>query len=284
MCRYCVEYGDGTKWYLNPKNYTEKIMTAPPHSDAVAALGGPGKNTFELNIASGADAAVPDLNYPDMVNMVLENVLNHAGQVVPIEDALKVVDLSFEQNNGEPWLVMHCACRKYFGQEPLEVCLFASPVAKTAGASRPWEKDQKRLNKEQVKEHLKNMSKKRMVHALWHGGVNTDGVPVLAICSCSYPDCMGLRAREVYGAMNGTRKGEYVARIIPEKCRNGCGSTEKQCLSVCNFGALRYSATHKHVFVSPESCFGCANCRNTCPHGAVEWHNRLDYPSLVDAW
>ena len=163
MCRYCVEYGDGKKWYLNPNNYTEELMKTPPHSEAVAALGGPDKNPFELSIASGADEAVPDVNYPDTVNMVLENMLNHAGQVVPIEDALKVVDLSFEQNNGEPWLVMHCACRKYFGQEPLEVCLFASPVAKTAGAARPWEKEQKRLNKEEVKEHIRNMSKARMV-------------------------------------------------------------------------------------------------------------------------
>ena len=85
MCRYCVEYGDGTKWYLNPRNYREELMKTPPHSEAVAALGGPDKNTFELSIASGADAAVPDVNYPDTVNLVLENMLNHAGQVVPIE-------------------------------------------------------------------------------------------------------------------------------------------------------------------------------------------------------
>jgi hypothetical protein len=36
MCRYCVEYGNGTKWYLNPKNYTADIMTATPHEEWTA--------------------------------------------------------------------------------------------------------------------------------------------------------------------------------------------------------------------------------------------------------
>jgi len=283
MCRYCVEYGGGTKWYLNPNNYSAAVQTATPHKEGIAALGGAGKNTFEMNIAAGADGAVPDVNYPDTVNMVLENVLNHAGQVVPIEDALKVVDLTFDSYNVD-FVKQHCTCRKYFNMEPLEVCLYIGRIAETSGESRPWEKDQKRLNREQVKDHLRAMSKANMVHSLWHGGVATDGVPVLAICSCVYPDCMGIRAREVYGAMNGMRKGEYVARIDPEKCREGCGSTAKQCMGVCNFGSLRFSPTHQHVFVVPQRCFGCATCRNVCPYDAIEWLERTSIPALVDEW
>jgi len=283
MCRYCVEYGEGTKWYLNPKNYAADVMTVTPHKEAIAALGGRGKNTFEMNIAAGADGAVPDTNYPDLVNMVLENVLNHAGQVVPIEDALKVIDLTFDQYD-HPWLKQHCTCRKYFGQKPLECCLYTGRIADTSSEERPWEHDHKKLNREQVKDHLRHMSKARMVHALWHGGVQTDGIPVLAICSCAYPDCMGIRAREVYEAMNGMRKGEYVARIKPNKCQEGCGKTERQCMPFCHFGALRYSVIAEHVFTVPQRCFGCGNCRNICPYGAVEWHERSYFPALVDAW
>jgi len=283
MCRYCVEYGEGTKWYLNPKNYSASVLTATPHAEAIKALGGRGKNTFEMSIAAGADPAVPDVNYPDLVNMVLENVLNHAGQVVPLEDALKVVDLTFDQYN-VPWVKTHCTCRKYFGQKPIEVCLYTGRIADTYGAERPWEVEQKRLGKEEVKDHLRQMSKARYVHSLWHGGVNTDGVPVLAICTCAYPDCMGIRAREVYGAMNAMRKGEYVARIKPGKCSEGCGKTDRACMDFCQFGALRYSVVNEHVVVVPEVCFGCGNCRNICPYGAVEWHNRTDYPALVDTW
>lgn len=283
MCRYCVEYGEGTKWYLNPRNFSADVVTAPPHDLALKALGGRGKNTLELGIAEGADPAVPDVNYPDTVNMVLENMLNHAGQVVPIEDALKIVDLTFEQYD-HPWLRQHCTCRKYFGQKPIQVCLYTSRVADTSSEERPWETDHEKLSKEEVKDHLRQMSKARFVHTIWHGGVHKDGIPVLAVCSCAYPDCMGIRAREVYGAMNGMRKGEYVARIRPEKCRGGCGKTQRECMTFCHFGALRYSATHEHVFVVPEKCFGCGNCRNLCPHGAIEWNERSLYPSLVDTW
>lgn len=279
MCRYCVEYGDGTKWYLNPKNYTEKLHKGAPHWAGVVALGGVGKNTFELNIAAGADPAVPDVNYPDLVNMVLENVLNHAGQVVPLEDALKVVDLA-----KAPWVKMHCACRKYFGQEDINVCIYPSPVSDNAAKERPWEKDQELISKEQAKEHLKKTHDMGYIHSLWHGGVDTDGIPVWAICTCGYPDCMGVRARDVYGAMNGMRKGEYIAKIDKQKCQNGCGNTERKCMSYCHFGALRYSPSHKAVFVDTPQCFGCGMCRDFCPFGAVEFRDRSVYPALVDNW
>ena len=26
MCRHCVQFGDGTKWYLNPKNYSDEVI------------------------------------------------------------------------------------------------------------------------------------------------------------------------------------------------------------------------------------------------------------------
>ena len=26
MCRICVKYGDGKKWYLNPKNYSDEVI------------------------------------------------------------------------------------------------------------------------------------------------------------------------------------------------------------------------------------------------------------------
>lgn len=279
MCRYCVEYGDGTKWYLNPKNYSVDVLNEEPHASAVKDLGGVGKNTFELSIAANADATCPDLNYPDTVNKVLENQLNHGGQVVPLEDALKVVDLSHK-----PFLRMHCACRKYFGQKDMNVCLYPSPVSDDASEARPWEKEHELLDNEKTKEHIKEMAKHGYVHSIWHGGVHPDGIPVLAICTCGYPDCMGIRARQVYGAMNGMRKGEYVAKINKEKCQNGCGNTAMTCLSKCHFGALRYSPTHECVFVAIEDCFGCGNCRDFCPHDAVELVDRLSIPSLVDNW
>ena len=29
MCEYCEKFGDGTKWYLNPKNYGRQLYRRP---------------------------------------------------------------------------------------------------------------------------------------------------------------------------------------------------------------------------------------------------------------
>lgn len=283
MCRYCVEYGDGNKWYLNPKTYNPELYKAPLHKDGIEMLGGPGKNTFELAmLGAGIDTLITDVNYVEATDMALENQVGHGAQVVPLEDALKVVDLYFEQYD-HPWLRMHCACRKFFGAEPLETCLYAGAIA-DGWESRPWYKDQTLLSKEEVKDHLRKMSEKGYVHSLWHIGVAQDGLGLGAICNCSYPECMGIRGRRVYNSMNCMRKGEYVSKIDPEKCRNGCGTTDRTCLSYCQFGALSYNSLQEHVFVTPQACFGCGTCRNKCPYDAVEFHERSDYPALVDVW
>ena len=26
MCRHCVKWGEGTKWYLNPRNYSDEMI------------------------------------------------------------------------------------------------------------------------------------------------------------------------------------------------------------------------------------------------------------------
>lgn len=47
MCKYCVEYGNGTKWYLNPANFDPELVKKPGHAVGYMNLTGASRNSFE---------------------------------------------------------------------------------------------------------------------------------------------------------------------------------------------------------------------------------------------
>jgi hypothetical protein len=74
MCRYCVEYGKGTKWYLNPDNYNPELYEKPGHAVSFNMLCGADKNTFELGAARDLEPLLPDYNFPGEFNVALATV------------------------------------------------------------------------------------------------------------------------------------------------------------------------------------------------------------------
>ena len=278
MCRYCVEYGGGSKWYLNPDNYRDELYTAEIHENTVRMLGGARKNSFEVGAMSNVDFMAPDLYYSNNLSIALEQVTAHGGQIVPLEDALKIIDLC-----KEPFLLAHCACRRYFGRKDVIRCMYFWPTVETALRERPWEKESKVISKEEAKEFERECDKKGFLHSIWHAGVNSDGIPPIVMCHCTATDCIPTKFRLSYGVTNGQRKGEYVAMVDPIKCKEGC-KDYPVCMQRCQFGAMRYSPADRVLYIDPQACFGCGLCRAACPHGAIKLVDRLSFPSLVDNW
>jgi NAD-dependent dihydropyrimidine dehydrogenase PreA subunit len=278
MCKYCTEYGDGHKWYLNPANYHDELFGAEIHEGTVKMLGGAGKNTFEVGAMAQTDIIASDLFNTGYLNMAVENMTAHGGQIVPLEDALKILDLC-----QEPFLLMHCGCRRYFGRSDVKRCLFFWPVTKTAIKERPWEKDTEILTKEEAKNFERDCDKKGFLHSIWHAGVNSDGIPPIVMCHCTATDCVPTKFRIDYGIMNSQRKGEYVSIVDPLRCKDGCKSYPA-CQHRCQFGAMKYSPVDRIMYVDPQLCFGCGLCRTACPTGAIRLADRTTFPSLVDNW
>ena len=75
---------------------------------------------FEEGNGIVIDAAVPDLTDRDAIKMMddITAEFGHGGQVVPLEDALKIVDL---HRGGT--LAQLCYCRKYYGAIDKYSCL-----------------------------------------------------------------------------------------------------------------------------------------------------------------
>ncbi len=293
MCRYCLQYGDGKKWYLNPKNYSDEMinseLTKVKMEDLMIGqlLGlkgtmrevGTTAQRFKYDGGFGEyiDLVFPDLD-DDLARTMREGLpysMDRAlgGQVVPIEDAEKIIDLS-----GGDVFAIPCFCRKYYGGIEKMCCMYLQPAAETLQKNLSWDTPNKMVSKEEAKKMLREFDKEGLTHAIFWAPAP---IPFV-ICNCEYPYCIALRGRLHYNVVDAFRKGEYVAFVDPNKC-NGCGGTPK-CQSKCTFGAIKYSPTNGRVSVHQMQCYGCGLCRIPCPNDAITLISREEIPQLKDMW
>jgi heterodisulfide reductase subunit A-like polyferredoxin len=97
------------------------------------------------------------------------------------------------------------------------------------------------------------------------------------ICNCDRADCLALRTT-VSHEIPVLFRAEYVAQIDPEKC-NGC----RQCMRLCQFGALSYSASTRRAVVDLTWCYGCGICRSVCGSEAIRLEDRASSPG-AELW
>jgi Fe-S-cluster-containing hydrogenase component 2 len=276
MCTYCTQYGDGDRWYLNPKNFTEEArrLRHVVESGMIETFGGNLKMDLEIGTAAGLDAMIPDLHDQenlDNLDKLIEG--QHGGQIVTVEEVKRIIDLS----EGENLLYVPCYCRKYFGAIDRLTCLWLYPVSEMVPRNRPWE-EQRIVTKAQAKRQQEAFYEEGLV-----AGIYWTPLPVpMVVCNCEFPYCMAMRARMNYGLKNITRKGHYLAFIQKEKC-DGCGGVPR-CVQRCQFGALAYSVTDKATFVNYLRCFGCGVCRPSCTRGALSVIPREKVPAAAEAY
>jgi len=285
MCDFCKRFGKGLKWYLNPENYSKEMLKSGRvqrdmmdvigfEGSMVDILSGPSRQSFEEGLAAMADTAVPDIRDKESVqglSLILEQ--SHGGQVIPLEDAKKIVNLAMG-----PIMVQECYCRKYFGDEGKFSCMWLYPVSEEAEAQRPWEEHRK-LSKEEAKKLLEELDGEGCYHSIYWAPVP---YPIV-ICNCDPLFCISYKARMAYGVQKAVLKGEYVAVVDHQKC-DGCGEDVPKCLTRCPFGAMRFSPLAKKVFVDIQKCFGCGLCRGACHMGAIKLVDRTSIPTVREVW
>jgi len=284
MCDFCKKFGKGFKWYLNPENYSKEMLKSERvQRDMMDVIGfegsmanilsGPSRQSFEEGLAAMVDTSVPDTRDQESIqnlSRILEE--SHGGQVIPLEDAKKIVNLA-----KEPLMVQECYCRKYFGGGSKFSCIWFYPVSEEAGAKRPWEEHRK-LSKEKAKKLLEELDGEGCYHSIYWAPVP---YPIV-ICNCDPLFCISYKGRMAYGVQKAVLKGEYVSVVSHQKC-DGCEGIPK-CLTRCPFGAMRFSPLAKKVFVDVQKCFGCGLCRAVCPKGAIKLADRTSIPTVMEVW
>ena len=269
------------KWYLNPKGYSEELFNKLSLLDRIlgrkskkvrVALKGNDSSWFPKDISKLMD--MTDMVSKPLIGRLVRVVGNsvalrtHSGQVVPLEDALKIVDLSYDH------VVYPCMCKRLFQGKDEYKCLNFAPLTEHNRKSpRAWK--EKHLSPEEAKAKLEEFSEKGYVHAVfwWYGMPQA-----VCICNCDTKYCFAARPRMWYDIENAYRRAEYLAEVNGEECIS-CGN----CINRCQFGAISLGKDDRAT-VNPTICFGCGLCRDVCEQNAINLVDRNTHLVAQKIW
>ncbi|MFZ5632498.1 MAG: ATP-binding protein [Bacillota bacterium] len=274
MCQWCVKHGDGGKWYLNTRNYAQKMYKLRAKEVKRKGAEANPQTMAEDIMAEAIEARVID---PASFPMLKERAeqLSHAvhfGQVITLDEVTAIMDIAY------PIAKMTCACRRHVRGLPNEKNFFCMGIGVGMFKWERWPETYRGgvefLSPGEARQWLKEVNRLGMVHTFW-----TFGTPYIGgVCNCEYPVCLGIRNRLDHD-IRVLIKGEWVAQVDLEKC-TGCGA----CMERCQFGAVKVEISQGKASVNMMKCFGCGLCETGCKNGAVTMLDRNSLPVLREVW
>lgn len=278
MCEFCVQHGEGEKWYLAAKNYSEDLL-----SDLKAQKFFAG--------AAGKLADIPNQlesfsRLPGFVKRAVSWGVTrkmkklHFGQVVPIEDIDRILGFT------NSVVRIACICRYAAGQRDARFCYGVSMAANTGVMGTliaGWYDDflkgpdvpsAEQLTRQEALGFMHDNEREGMCHTVW-----TFNTPFIgAICNCDQTDCLAMRATVGHGVRLLFR-AEYVAETNPDLCV-GC----RACMRICQFGAKHFSLGRRKMEIDPHKCYGCGSCRSVCTKDAIIMRDRHAVAAAKALW
>jgi ferredoxin len=281
MCEFCHKHGEGQKWYLKAENYSDDLLNDIKRRRFIVDFFSQAQyhpeGSAELERLRTMPGYVKRVLLPFLIRRQKKV---HYGQVLPIEDV--------ERISGFVTSVVRlpCYCRQRNLGTEQRYC-YGISLAPQGGEMRrmieeigmdyltgPDTSGLEDLTKEEALENFRQYEKEGLCHTVW-----TFVTPFIGgICNCDRADCLAMQATITNGFPVMFR-AEYVAEVDPDPC-NGC----RQCMRVCQFGAIGYSAANKKVFIDPLRCYGCGICRATCTKDAIRLHDRAHVPAAANLW
>jgi len=280
MCEYCERYGDGTFWYLNPKNYGRQQYRRAREGyvpDAISYRQDRDKLWFEY-----FEAMADEAPQAEELRLKLDNLIqgNEPCQVASLSDCLKLAEVA------QPLVSMSCICRKQMRAADERSRDEYTCLGIGVGMLK-WERWPERyrggvhfMSQNEAKEWLTRLDKKGMMHCIMVYGSGYEGRPFVGgLCNCDYPNCYEMRHRLDYNIPHHLLKSHHVAMIDFDLC-NGCGI----CAQRCQFGALKMEGSRGKANIDMLRCFGCGLCETGCPMRAIKLVERESIPALKEVW
>jgi ferredoxin len=284
MCEFCTKHGEGKKWYLEMKNYSQELLSARLSPTERRAAGVATRATwvarflegFVLPAASGAKpnpaaASAPSARRQIDEQAVTRNqMLVHFGQVLPLKDVEEVLDIVTSITR------MPCGCRYLStGKTDKRYCFgLGVDVYNIMGRFPDASSSLEVLDRAEAKRLFRELDREGLIHSIWTGVTPY----VIALCNCDR-DCMAYKGYIELGGPADFFRAEYVCEVDPELC-TGCRS----CMKQCQFGAQFYSHGLGKVHIDPKRCFGCGLCMAACPKDAIRLLDRQSHPKARDLW
>jgi ferredoxin len=276
MCEYCHKHGEGKKWYLQAKNYSQELK-CELEKKGVFDWKFVGRDLQRWERIRKAPFFIRALQEPNIARR-LHNM--HFGQVLPIEDVEQIFGIV------NSVVRLNCICRMprhvkeqrfCYGISLLPQGEAAQEVVNEPGSGYQEGPDifqMEKVSKEDALKQIREFEKDGLCHSVW-----TELTPfITGLCNCDRSDCGAMQNTIVKG-MPMMFRAEYVAELNPELC-NGCRS----CMRVCQFGAISYSAGNKKAWIDITKCYGCGVCRASCPKDAIQLKDRASVPAVANVW
>ncbi|KKL66795.1 hypothetical protein LCGC14_2141410 [marine sediment metagenome] len=284
MCEYCTAHGEGKKWYLQMKNYSDELLHQKLSSrqkeiaeassrietrlrffenQVIPAITGVPEPQDQPQDASGSKTQLSEKEMAKRRKVSF-------GQVLPIEDIEQVIDIADSITR------FACGCRFIStGKTDKRYC-FGLGVDKQGilGKFPDAASSLEVLSKKEAKKSFREYDKEGLIHTIW-----TDIAPYVdTLCNCDR-DCLQYKRYIENEGVPRFFRAEYICQTDWEFCR-GC----KSCMSQCQFGAKFYSSTLSKVYIDPARCFGCGVCRAACPNDAIALVPRDEVPEAANIW
>ncbi len=281
MCEFCHQHGEGKKWYLQAKNYSDDLLSDVRRRRFVEEFFSHPEELTNSVKNFGRLAKAPKFIRSAVGRMISRKMKKeHFGQVVPIEEIEEI--FGFLNSIAR----LDCICRQATGRKEKRYC-YGISMGPDMGAmgeilrgvdksfcSGPDTTGLEALTKEEAVSAFHEHEKEGLCHTVW-----TWHAPFIGgICNCDRSDCLAMRSTVTQGIPVMFR-GEYVAEVNPEDC-SGC----RQCMRVCQFGAITHSASAKKAVVDQRWCYGCGVCRSACTKNAIKLADRATIPAAAALW
>ncbi len=282
MCEFCHRHGEGKKWYLQAKNYSEDLMGDLDRRREILVdfFSDPHKHLKGVRLLENLAKAPAAFREPIVRAVVRRQREHHYGQVLPIEDIERILGFTTSVTR------LACICRQAILGSEQRYCYALSLLpseesflriireADIAYLTGPEVKGLEVLDKREALEAFRRHEAEGLCHTVW-----TFESPFIGgVCNCDQSGCLAMKAT-FRGRTQLFFKAEYVAEADPGRC-NGC----RQCLKLCPFGALSYSSRSRKVEVDKRACYGCGICRSACRLQAIALLDRGAVAEAADLW
>ncbi len=281
MCQFCHQHGEGKKWYLEAKNYSEDLLADVRRRKFIQHFADDGAVVGEAHAGFERLQKAPAFIRGLLARMVTRKMKRiHFGQVVPLEDVEQIFGFV------NSIVRVSCICRRQGGKKECRYCYGVSiapnggELARIMGELSPGFQNgpavsgAETLSRDEALAAFRDHEKEGLCHTVW-----TFHTPFIGgICNCDRTDCLAMQAT-VTNNVPVMFRGESVAEVDETQC-TGC----RECMKGCQFGGLGFSAAEKKVTVDPRHCYGCGVCRAMCRRQAIRLVDRRSVPAAANLW